>query len=135
MGFIQDMAKSMAQMEGWSKTSVSWKNNNPGNLIYGKTMVGKDSRGFAIFSTLRDGWGELEDLIERVIKEHPGLTFQTFFAGQRDAAGQVIPNGYPGYAPAQDQRGPNSPNVYATFVASNLQCSITDQLAGKLSST
>lgn len=129
MRIVQEMAKLISLMEGWKANSQSWQFNNPGNLRYGPRQAGTSVNGFALYNTLADGWADLEALIEGTIRKHPNLTFETFFQGERDATGKVIPGGYPGYAPAADS---NNPNVYAKFVATGCHLSPDEVLAGKL---
>lgn len=63
-----------------------------------------------------EGWKAAMRQCERNIFERP-LTFVTFFAGERDDKGVVLPGGYPGFAPAADA---NKPLTYAQFVVSQL---------------
>ena len=50
-------AMAIMEFEGYSKGSVSYRNNNPGNL---KWPGGKhDAGGHSIFPTFRDGWDRL----------------------------------------------------------------------------
>lgn len=44
------------QGEGWHPGSVSWKNNNPGNLMKSPWAVAHDTFGHAIFSSFIFGW-------------------------------------------------------------------------------
>lgn len=131
MSFLADFSKAISRMEGWSLGTEAFLNNNPGNLIAGKRAIGKSSSGYAIYAKVSDGWADLEDLILEVVKQHPRLTVQTFFAGERDNAGVVIEGGYPGYAPAADPRGENKPNAYAQFVANALRVDPGTELAVK----
>ena len=105
--------------------TLAQKNNNPGNLRMwkGVPQIG----GFAFFGTLENGWEALRQQIETNIygkgsifplRRTKPMSFLEFFAGQRDAAGNVLPGGYPGYAPALDG---NAPTVYARFVVSHIR--------------
>ena len=43
-------------------------NNNPGNLknvSWSETKVGLDSKGFAVYSTVEDGWDDLYIFLEK----------------------------------------------------------------------
>lgn len=48
--------------------TISWRNNNPGNLVYGPLAkahgaFGKDYKGFAVFKTYDDGKAAYHDLL------------------------------------------------------------------------
>ena len=131
--FISDMAKYMSMMEGFCKIgTLAWNNNNPGNLDAGPRAKGKDARGYAIYDKISEGWADLEDLIVGILTKHPTLTLRTFFGGERDANGDVLPGGYPGYAPEADPRGANQPSTYATYIGGQLKIPIDDVLASYL---
>ncbi len=139
MNFIQEFIKRGSLMEGWRPGTRSWVNNNPGNLDAGARAIRKDPNGYAIYATVSDGWADYADLVERVIRDCPGITMYTFFAGQRftDAAapnfGKVVPGGYAGFAPAADPRASNAPKTYATFMLAAVGMkSIDDPLAAAL---
>ena len=106
-GIVQDLASAIARQENANPAY-----NNPGALRAGPGQIGTSASGFAIFPDYATGEAALENQIQLNIGR--GLTLQQFFAGQRDASGNVIPGGYPGYAPAADA---NQPNVYAQNVA------------------
>lgn len=145
--FVRSMAQAMAFMEGFTMTSTRWRsmgrklpaswrkegdpitvaqiNRNPGNLRYWpKTPV---LYGYAAFPTVEAGWAALHAQIETNIfglgsnwprrRTHP-MNFLEFFAGQRDDKGDLLPLGYPGFAPAADS---NHPTTYATFVLGKLK--------------
>jgi hypothetical protein len=121
MALIDDLATAIQRMEGWAPGSVSFRNNNPGNLRplgAGRTwagQIGVDSGGYVVFDGYASGLAALKKQIGILISR--GLTLTQFFAGQRDASGKVVPGGYSGYAPAADH---NQPNVYAGHVGSML---------------
>ncbi len=130
MGFIQEFAKLCNQMEGWRPGTAAWVNNNPLNLDAPTPRSrGRDDKGRAIFQTVADGWADGETYIASHIESHPGLSLRTFFAGQRDDAGKVVPGGYSGFAPAGDTRGRNVPNIYAGYLAHGLQITLDEALA------
>lgn len=56
-GIIAAMAAAIQSFEGWRPGSVSFRNNNPGNLKYAnqKGAVGCDAGGFAVFPTYEAG--------------------------------------------------------------------------------
>ncbi len=95
---------------GYGKTSLSHKNNNPGNLrSWGSTPIVK---GFAKFATPEAGRQALEEQVAKNVFERK-LTCLEFFQGQRDKDGNVVAKGYAGFSPAKDG---NDPNKYAEFV-------------------
>jgi len=146
--FIDVMSRGMATMEGFYMTPFQWTNilkrklpadwkkpgdhitpaqrcNNPGNLrSWGNLPF---AYGFAVFPKAEDGWIALRRQCEINIfgdsstyplrKTRP-MSFFEFFAGQRDTAGNVLKNGYPGYAPAADK---NAPATYAGYVLDYLK--------------
>jgi len=103
------LAAAIKRMEGWVPGSVSYRNNNPGNLrpLPGgwPGQVGVDSGGYAVFDSVASGEAALDRQIQLNINR--GLTLEEFFAGK--------PGVYAGFAPAADR---NQPNVYAANVAS-----------------
>lgn len=125
-GFYITEEQAKARKIKWP--TVAQINNNPGNLaIWGSHPI---RHGFVHFlpdvvkpgqELPKDhaGWKALRRQYERMIFERH-LTFFTMYAGQRDANGNVIPGGYPGYA--SKQASPlNDPTQYATFVLSWLK--------------
>jgi hypothetical protein len=111
---VSSIAQAITRMEGTNPAYTG--NNNPGNLIYvGQAGATPGAGGFAKFQTYQDGMNALQNQVTLNISNYPGLTLDTFFAGQRDASGNVIPGGYPGYAPAADS---NQPLTYSVNVAS-----------------
>jgi len=60
-GIVMVMAAAIQSFEGWSAGSVSYRNNNPGNLKYAnqKDALGCDAAGFAVFPTYEAGWAAL----------------------------------------------------------------------------
>lgn len=122
MDFVEQLARAIANMEGYFKPgTLAQRNNNPGNLrTWGARPV---VNGYAYFDTPEQGWDALRRQVERNIGR--GLTLEQFFAGQRDAQGNVIPGGYPGYAPAADN---NDPANYARFVARRIGVPVNQPL-------
>jgi hypothetical protein len=116
-------AKATAKHEGfhepsilWPIGSLSWRNRNPGNLVFGPlakkhgatTFYKHPITGhqFAIFPTLDNGWAALENLLENAATGKsqiywPDMTllqFYTKYSPVRDMKGNVVPN----YAYAED---------------------------------
>jgi hypothetical protein len=112
---VAALAQAITRMEGTNPAYAA--NNNPGNLIYvGQAGATPGAGGFAKFQTYQDGMNALQNQVTLNISNYPGLTLDTFFAGQRDASGNVIPGGYPGYAPAAAGNQPLT--TYSVNVAS-----------------
>lgn len=113
MALIDSLLQAIERFEGFfTPGSRAQRNNNPGNLQSGPGQIGTDANGFAIFPDVATGTAALAHQIDLNISR--GLTLNEFFGGQRDAAGNVVSGGYPGYAPAA---GGNNPANYATTVA------------------
>jgi hypothetical protein len=55
------MAFAIMEWEGYRKGSVSYYNNNPGNIKAAKQpgLIGQDSEGHGKFLTFQDGWDAL----------------------------------------------------------------------------
>lgn len=64
---VDTIASAIQQFEGWFPGSVSYRNNNPGNLMYvGQAgATGADSRGYAIFPDYATGYQATVDQINR----------------------------------------------------------------------
>jgi hypothetical protein len=80
MATIQDLANSIAQMEGFNTPgSIANRYNNPGNLRYAATQNGSAqtaSGTFATFATPEDGWAALNSYIDT--KANSGQTLRDF---------------------------------------------------------
>jgi hypothetical protein len=114
MSLTDSLVQAIARFEGfYTAGSVAARNNNPGNLRSGPGQTGTDSGGYAIFPDSATGFAALANQVNLNIGR--GLNLNQFFAGQRDAEGNVLPGGYPGYAPSSDA---NNPAQYAATVAS-----------------
>lgn len=101
MSLIDDIAAAIQKQEGWYPGSLSYRNNNPGNLrSWGSTPI---VNGYAQFATYQDGLDALKRQISLNINR--GLTLNEFFAGK--------PGVYSGYAPSEDS---NRPYEYAANV-------------------
>lgn len=57
---LDKIAHAIKTFEGWHVGSKSFRNNNPGNLIYaGQFKAVDDGTGFAHFATYNDGYNAL----------------------------------------------------------------------------
>lgn len=105
--------------------TLAQKNHNPGNLRmwgsypivagYANFPAGQNCNGAV--HDCKEGWRALYKQCYRNIFDR-GLSFHEFFAGQRDADGNVIKNGYYGFAPKQDG---NDPVSYAEYIVDYLR--------------
>jgi hypothetical protein len=121
---MNKLIEAIARMEGFFvKGSVPEIANNPGDLIFLKQhgakpfpVTGKDGkvRTYCAFSTPEDGWEALKNQVRLTLSRHPDITVIQFIGGQRDAKGELLTGGYPGWAPGSDA---NNPASYAAFVA------------------
>lgn len=96
-------ANAIKEFEGWNPGSLSYRNNNPGNLRYSPFEIGKN-KNFSVFKTYDDGWKALLHQLQiaadgRSSVYKPGMSLLQFFKL---------------YAPAHDD---NDPDRYARFVA------------------
>lgn len=103
---VSQMAAAIQQEEGWYPGSISYQNNNPGNLISGPGQTGTNG-GFAVFPDYATGLAALDNQIQLNINR--GLSTNQFFAGE--------PGVYAGYASAA---AGNNPASYATYVSQQL---------------
>lgn len=116
IGKVEVLKRKIRYVEvGGKLLTVGQAYNNPGNIMgkWGTNPKSKD--GYVIFPTPEAGWTALKRQISLNMSKR--MTFQEFFAGQRNPDGSVKPGGYYGYAPAAHG---NSPNIYAQFVANEL---------------
>jgi hypothetical protein len=78
MTTVQQLANSIAQMEGWNTPgTIANRNNNPGNLRYAANQVGQENTvngKFATFATPQDGW----DALTNYINSNSGMTLRDF---------------------------------------------------------
>jgi hypothetical protein len=117
--------KPKATLQGWAAAVAQFENakaslNNPGDLRYDPNLAkpgyvesnatGEDSRGFATFGSLADGFDALKRQLAAYLREMPGATLAQAMAK---------------YAPKQDG---NNPDRYASYVAQQLGVSTTDTL-------
>lgn len=105
----------------WNGGSLSWRNNNPGNVRYGefaKRMgaIGPGHNGMSVFKTLKDGFNSQKELLFGPNSKYTSLTLV-------DAIKR--------YAPVEDN---NNPKEYANFVANKAKINKTT-IIDKLTST
>ncbi len=114
LGDLSTVAATIQQIEGWFPGSVSYRNNNPGNLKYAGQpgATGVDANGFAIFPDYATGLQALDNQI-------------TLDASR----GQTIAQFTSIYAPASDN---NNPTSYAAQIASAAGLSPSDLLSAAI---
>jgi hypothetical protein len=80
MSSFQDLANSIAQMEGFNTPgTIAARNNNPGNLRWAATQIGQENTvngKYATFATPEEGWAALLDYISK----NSGLTLRAFIS-------------------------------------------------------
>lgn len=107
---------AIAEMEGFNKpNTISQMNKNPGNLRAGKRSKSKDTRGYAIYTTVEDGWADLADLLAYYGRKHFTLL------GMMEK-----------YAPSADK---NNPKAYARFIAKRCNCGLDAPVSTLLGGT
>ncbi len=107
---VSALASAIQQVEGYyppgtpgyPQGSLSYRNNNPGNIRPGSLAVGAtgSNGGYAVFPDYQTGWNALVGLIQS--PAYWGLTLTQFFSR---------------YAPSADN---NNPAAYAATVAASL---------------
>ena len=110
MPFLQDLAKAHQNHEGWFKGSVSFRQNNPGNLR-GKNGV------FLTFSTYAEGFNALQyDLRSKIFGTAPSI--KRYMQGTGKTYQQLVMQEYVAiYAPSADR---NNPIAYCNVLCRNL---------------
>jgi len=113
-GDLSTVAAAIQQIEGWAPGTRSYRNNNPGNLMYAGQpgATGQDPQGFAIFPDYQTGLTALDNQI-------------TLDASR----GQTISQFTSIYAPASDG---NNPTSYAAQIASAAGLSPSDSLSAAI---
>lgn len=111
---------AIQSFEGWKPGSVSYVNNNPGNIKgytdYTKSLgaTGKTASGFTVFPSYEVGFKALKQLVtdaaHNELKAYKNCTIRSFF--------QI-------YAPSSDK---NNPAAYATFVANKTGLAVDSPL-------
>jgi hypothetical protein len=116
-GDLSTVAAAIQQIEGWAPGTRSYRNNNPGNLMYAGQpgATGQDPQGFAIFPDYQTGLTALDNQI-------------TLDASR----GQTISQFTSIYAPASDG---NNPTSYANSIASAAGLSPSDSLSAAIAGT
>lgn len=113
VGDFSTVASTIQTIEGWFPGSLSFQNNNPGNLRPAGqpdcTSVSTASGLFCSFPSLQSGQQALDNQI--ALDASRGLTIQQFAAK---------------YAPAQDS---NDPASYAAQLAAATGLSVNDPLS------
>lgn len=113
LGDFSSVASTIQTIEGWFPGSISYSNNNPGNLRPagqpGCTAVSTASGQFCSFPSYSAGLAALDNQIS--LDASRGLTIAQFAAK---------------YAPAQDS---NDPASYAAQIAAATGLSVNDPLA------
>lgn len=74
------IAQAIMEFEGYFQDSVSYKNNNPGNLKFAGQpgAVDQDRFGHAIFATFQDGWNALINQVRRMLNGSSSLYPSTY---------------------------------------------------------
>lgn len=106
---LNEMCLGIQSMEGWYEGSRSWRNRNPGNLVFvGQPGATKEPNGrFAVFPTYEAGFQALKNMILNAAKGkskiyYPEMNLLLFFSV---------------YAPSNDG---NNPTKYAEHVAKRM---------------
>jgi hypothetical protein len=126
------LAQLMSLQEGFGVPgAIPTIRNNPLDLRHSNhsSHDGIAPNAIGIIDTVEHGWEDGERQIRLVAEHHPDITLTEFIAGQRDAAGNVLPGGYPGWAPRADG---NDPPVYVARLALGLRCGPRAPLAALL---
>lgn len=74
-----NIAQAIMEFEGYFVGSISYKNNNPGNLKFVGQLnaTGQDQFGHAIFPTFQDGYNALINQIRKMLNGTSSLYPQT----------------------------------------------------------
>src|SRR5713226_1850589 len=87
MSKVIKWAMAAMEFEGYGKGSISYNNNNPGNLKVPSgigRVTGNDQFGHSIFSDFRLGWNALVDQLTSAITGksrtyHPSMSIGEFY--------------------------------------------------------
>lgn len=118
VGDLKTVADKIQSIEGWYPGSVSYRNNNPGNLRYPTPILGAtsvDQNGFLVFPDYATG---------RAAEEHQ-ITLDA-------SRGMSILDFTNKYAPASDS---NDPSSYAASIADASGVSMNDPLSAAIDSS
>lgn len=116
------LAQLMSREEGFGLPgTIPTIRHNPLDLRHSphSSHEGIGPNSIGIIDTDEHGWEDGERQIRLVVQRHPGITLMEFIAGQRDEQGNVIPGGYPGWAPRADG---NDPSAYVAQLCLGLKC-------------
>jgi hypothetical protein len=118
-GNLFGWAEAIKQHEGWKPGSVSYRNNNPGNLKYtGQSgATGQDSRGFAIFPSEQTGMAALVADLGAKVRKYPDYSIL-----------QIMTRYLGGNVNAPAVTGEGDPFAYARAVANKLGTSVNSTL-------
>lgn len=88
MTTLDKWAMAIMEFEGWSKGSISYKNNNPGNIKWPNTP--HDKYGHSIFTTFHEGWDTLVKQLTMAVTGkskvyQPDMTLLEFFSKYAEA--------------------------------------------------
>jgi len=117
---LDKWAEAIKRFEGWSTTSLSFRNNNPGNIRPSpqpwQGQVGIDSHNFVVFDSYENGMRALKISLQNAANGHSSVykssdTLYDFFGR---------------YAPSSDN---NEPRKYAEYVAAQLGVEPTTQIS------
>lgn len=115
-GSVETMAATIQTIEGWRPGTISYTNNNPGNLVYaGQPGATLGPGGFAVFSSYADGENAL--IRQLNLDASRGLTISQEMAK---------------WAPAG--QGSNDPVAYAAQVAAAEGVSVDTPLTAAFAS-
>ena len=115
---ISEWASAIQSFEGWFPGSRSWRNNNPGNLMYaGQPGATEGDGGFAVFDSVQDGFNALVRQLQVYVTRHPEYTLQQQMALYL-GGDPLNPNTAPG----------GDPIAYATYIAGRIGATITSTL-------
>jgi flagellum-specific peptidoglycan hydrolase FlgJ len=105
--------------------SRSWRNNNPGNVVGGPGMIGKDKDGFAIFPDVETGERARRRMFEPGGKYYGYGSIREVLKGKPDEKGDTKPD--TAYAPKGDG---NNPEKYADFVRNYIRKKLAIDVEG-----
>lgn len=97
--FIDAWAAAIQQHEGWQPGSLSYRNNNPGNLKGPQPgAINTDAKGFAVFANVAAGTAALKIDLQSKVRKYPNysiLQIMTRYLGGNVNNPQVTAEGDP----------------------------------------